>query len=291
MFSEIITVAAARYDVSEAVIEKDYYVTMLLKNMARRLPFLVFKGGTSLSKCYQIIHRFSEDIDLTVDRVLTQGMRRSLKNEIRDTVDEVGLSVENWDTIQSRRQYNRYEIVYSSHTALSAGLTDRIIIETSLMSLGMPAQMKPIEAMLTEVLKKEHQSIIKEFSLHPFSMKVQNIERTFIDKIFAICDYYLCEQTMRHSRHLYDIAKIWALITPNDSFRALIAEVRETRQSMKNCPSAQPDVIITEVLREIINRNVYQADYEKLTRNLLAEPFSYADTLEKLREVADSDLF
>ena len=61
------------------MIEKDYYVTMLLKNMARRLPFLVFKGGTSLSKCYQIIHRFSEDIDLTVDRVLTQGMRCSLK--------------------------------------------------------------------------------------------------------------------------------------------------------------------------------------------------------------------
>lgn len=56
----------------EAVIEKDYYVTMLLQELANRLPFLVFKGGTSLSKCYKVIQRFSEDIDLAVDEVLTQ---------------------------------------------------------------------------------------------------------------------------------------------------------------------------------------------------------------------------
>ena len=49
------------------VIEKDYYVTMLLKLLSDKIPYIVFKGGTSLSKCYKVIKRFSEDIDITID--------------------------------------------------------------------------------------------------------------------------------------------------------------------------------------------------------------------------------
>ena len=47
--------------------QKDYYVTVLLKLLAEKIPFIVFKGGTSLSKCHKVIRRFSEDIDLTID--------------------------------------------------------------------------------------------------------------------------------------------------------------------------------------------------------------------------------
>lgn len=49
------------------IIEKDYYVTVLLKLLAEKIPFIVFKGGTSLSKCHKVIRRFSEDIDLTIN--------------------------------------------------------------------------------------------------------------------------------------------------------------------------------------------------------------------------------
>lgn len=49
------------------IIEKDYYVTVFLKLLAEKIPFIVFKGGTSLSKCHKVIRRFSEDIDLTID--------------------------------------------------------------------------------------------------------------------------------------------------------------------------------------------------------------------------------
>lgn len=72
LFADVITETANCMSLPEAVIEKDYYVTMLLQGLAKRLPFLVFKGGTSLSKCYKVIQRFSEDIDLAVDEVLTQ---------------------------------------------------------------------------------------------------------------------------------------------------------------------------------------------------------------------------
>ena len=290
LFAEIVTETANHLCVLEAMVEKDYYVTMLLRNMTNKLPYLVFKGGTSLSKCYKVIQRFSEDIDLTSDKELTQGQRSKLKKVICGVVGELGLSIDNLRETHSRRNFNRYDISYSPVVAVSE-LTSRILIETSVMSLGIPFHEMPVESMLVEVLKDRYTNIIEEFSLQPFEMKVQSIERTFIDKIFAICDYYMSAQTERHSRHLYDIAKIWENISPDGTFRDLIETVRIARRDVKNCPSAQIEVDVSTVLCEIIEKNVYQMDYEKLTRNLLAESFSYANAISKLREIADRNLF
>ena len=73
-FRELITVVANEKHISESAVERDYYIVMMLKSLADS-PYAdqcVFKGGTSLSKCYPgSIDRFSEDIDLTVrDRIL-----------------------------------------------------------------------------------------------------------------------------------------------------------------------------------------------------------------------------
>lgn len=67
-FRELITVVANEKHISESAVERDYYIVMMLKSLADS-PYAdqcVFKGGTSLSKCYPgSIDRFSEDIDLT----------------------------------------------------------------------------------------------------------------------------------------------------------------------------------------------------------------------------------
>lgn len=65
-----------------AIIEKDYYVTMILKLLAADARGCVFKGGTSLSKCHKVIERFSEDIDIGFSGPLTEGQRKRLKDEI-----------------------------------------------------------------------------------------------------------------------------------------------------------------------------------------------------------------
>ncbi len=70
------------------IVEKDYYVTMILKNLVMKCPECVFKGGTSLSKCHHVIDRFSEDIDITFLNNLTQGMRRGLKNNVVAGISE-----------------------------------------------------------------------------------------------------------------------------------------------------------------------------------------------------------
>ena len=63
-FRDAIDLAYEQTGVMVQAIEKDYYVTMLLRLLAQKMPYIVFKGGTSLSKCHKVICRFSEDIDI-----------------------------------------------------------------------------------------------------------------------------------------------------------------------------------------------------------------------------------
>ena len=65
-FYDTLLVLDDRLNTSPAIIEKDYYVTIILKALAKRAPNLLFKGGTSLSKCHKIITRFSEDFDIAL---------------------------------------------------------------------------------------------------------------------------------------------------------------------------------------------------------------------------------
>ena len=65
-FKEMIDLASDFLGVSRETVEKDYYITMILKKLAQTKELsCVFKGGTSLSKCFQCINRYSEDIDIT----------------------------------------------------------------------------------------------------------------------------------------------------------------------------------------------------------------------------------
>lgn len=77
--ADVIRIAAADAGLPDAVMEKDYWVCYALDHLFHGCDFkdsLVFKGGTSLSKAYGLIDRFSEDIDLILDwRLLGYGIR------------------------------------------------------------------------------------------------------------------------------------------------------------------------------------------------------------------------
>ena len=58
----------------------------------------MFKGGTSLSKAFRVIDRFSEDIDITFTEHLGESRRKKLKyNIIKPAGDNIGLEIKNWD--------------------------------------------------------------------------------------------------------------------------------------------------------------------------------------------------
>lgn len=61
-----------------------------------------------------------------------------------------------------------------------------------------------------DMMAEEAPEALENFGLEPFEMKVQGLDRTLADKVFAICDYYMQERVKKHSRHIYDTYKVSA---------------------------------------------------------------------------------
>ena len=191
IFNDIILAASRSLGINSAIVEKDYYVTLLLKNIIERNSDVIFKGGTSLSKCYKVINRFSEDIDLGLNvNKATEGMKKSLKRDILNAIDDLNFKLDNADDIRTRMDFNRYQITYPVSETISF-IKPYLYIETAVFLKPFPYEIKTADSYIYRFLKDaNHKEIIDKYSLNPFEIKVQSLERTFIDKIFAIGDYY-----------------------------------------------------------------------------------------------------
>ncbi len=287
---EMIIQTANYYKIDVSIIEKDYYVTIMLKELSKRIDNMIFKGGTSLSKCYHLIERFSEDIDLNIEtsKHPTDSERQRLCNAIKETITDLDFELLNPENIRSRRDFNRFIIDYNS-IFTNANLKSNLIIETAVFIRSFPCVEKEVSSYLYEYMKlKGYDKIIAEYELEPFKIKVQSLERTFIDKLFAIADYYLANEKSEHSRHLYDLYKIKDNINFNEEFYELFKEVRNERKIHEKCLSAMDGVSIKDVLKEILEKDYYKADYEDITCNLLFEKVEYNTVKESLVSIINA---
>ena len=289
LFTEVITEANAQTGIAESIIEKDYYVTMILKLLAKSNPDIVFKGGTSLSKCFHLINRFSEDIDITFSEHIGESRRKKLKyNILKPISDELGMPIENWDSIESDKDYNYYLFAYQTVSEDEVpGIQSNVKLETALVSYSFPAEEKEVSSIIYEAIKDTAPDIIADYGLEPFTMKVQSVSRTFIDKIYALCDYYLEDKTKRFSRHLYDIHKLYPTITIDDDFKELTEQVREHRSHLSICPSAKDGVDAKKLIYEFLDKDFYKSDYDTITKTLISDDVTYEQTTLTLREIAD----
>lgn len=288
LFHDILLAVREETGIHSAIIEKDYYVTLLLQKIVEKNPEIIFKGGTSLSKCHKIIKRFSEDIDIGVNAdKATEGMRRNLKYDILSAVEELGFTVDNAEHIYSRTYFNRYQIEYPNTESVSY-IKPYLYVETATFMKPYPFEIKEADTYIYRFLKeKGMDELIKEYELQPFNVKVQTLERTFIDKLFALGDYYLTEKTNGYSRHLYDLYKIMPKITFDETFCKLFDEVREIRAKDRNCPSAKDGQDLKEILTRIYDEDYFENDFKSVTMGLLFEDVSYAQVKGNLKQIVD----
>lgn len=211
---------------------------------------------------------------------------------IISSANELGMNIENLDTIKSRQDYNRYIISYNSALPLTnEALKPAVLLETSYTAISFPTVVLPVHSYIGDMMKKEAPESIEEFMLLPFSMKVQGIDRTLADKIFAVCDYYLQNKVQKHSRHIYDIYKLIPHVPQNKDFKNLVHEVRNIRSQSPVCPSALPNVNVPQLLEQIIEEQAYKNDYDNLTTQLLEEQIPYDAAINSLKEIAHGDIF
>ena len=130
LFEQVILRTADDLGINPAIIEKDYYVTLFLKEIVKVYPDIIFKGGTSLSKCHKLIRRFSEDIDLNIDteNKPTEGQRKKLKEAIISVIAGLGFTLTNPDDVRSRRSYNKYIVDYDTVFGTQY-LKEKLIVE------------------------------------------------------------------------------------------------------------------------------------------------------------------
>lgn len=294
-FHDAIMAASAKFGFEPALIEKDYFVTLFLKRATERINGLVFKGGTSLSKCYKLIDRFSEDVDLTLDAEhFTQGRKRNSIKELIAVFDDLELILLNREKIElhTHGNFNRFEIQYPIKFQ-SDDVKSELIVEMTYIQKSYPSEESEASSYIGDFLKEAGSStILAEYGLEPFCVQVQALQRTLIDKVFALCDYYLSGDTERNSRHIYDIAKLLTKVNAFDgTLQVLVSNVRNDRKRNRTCLSAQDGVDVPEVLKSIINTEFFKKDYDETTLKLLSKPISYADAIKSLQTVIDSEIF
>ena len=293
LFEQVILRVSEDTGIEASIIEKDYYVTLFLQRIVAQLPNIIFKGGTSLSKCYKLINRFSEDIDLNIETEThpTEGQRKKLKEVIVSIIDGFGFTLTNPGNVRSRRDYNRYIVDYPTIFSTSY-LKEHLIVETAVYIKAYPCKRMLASSLIYDYLERNgYTDLIEQYVLQPFELNVQAAERTLVDKVFALGDYYLSDAVHEHSRHVYDIYKLLGVVTLDESMKELVKNVREERKPHVNCRSAKDGVDMNVLLQEIVDKDIYKPDYEEITSKMLFEEVSYETVVTALRKIIESGIF
>lgn len=208
-FYSIILEASSRLNIRPEFVEKDYYVTSLLKEIAKN-PEAMFKGGTSLVKGWRIEDRFSEDIDINLVPEIesTDSHRMKLCSCCENAILSLGLK---WtDDIRHRREFNRFTVPYNSFFSRNNILRDGLMIEEVAHKhtkvKNTTYTVLPISNYIWDAFAHtEWCDKLYALGLSPFNIPVQNMDVTFVEKCLSLSNKYLEGNSFRVGRHLYDI--------------------------------------------------------------------------------------
>jgi len=295
LFNDLLIRASQDLKINEALLEKDYFVMLLLSELHKSIPGLLFKGGTSCSRAYHAIERFSEDIDLSLDlKHLGRTHNINANHKVIEVCDRLGFKILDRDEVEkhSHGNFNCYYIEYPIVHTFSS-VKPYLQVEMTFYIPSYPSETKEVSSLLKDYLTSLNRTdIIQEYDLSSFKMSVQTLERTFIDKVFAICDYYERKEDVRNSRHIYDLYKIYQLIDiHSSSFKDLVHNVRNERRKNKTCLSSHEGYKINQTLNKIKNEAYFKHDYNQVTIQLLIKPASYEESIQVLDKIIQSKSF
>lgn len=246
VFAELIENAAEIIGLPQIYVEKDYWVTHALKRLSESdcAEQAIFKGGTSLSKAYKLIHRFSEDIDLAVlAGHLRDGPRKTLLKRIEEAVTRGLMPIKNDARISKGSKYRKTVYRYPRHvTGEEFGQASaELLIEINAFATPEPLEVLPVQTLIAEALLNQGRvDLIEDYELADFPVQVLSIRRTMVEKLLGIIkDSYHDDPVGRLSnriRHLYDICQILKCeehqaFLEGDDFHALCTACIEDERS------------------------------------------------------------
>ncbi len=223
---------AEQTGMSAFAVEKDWWVSRTLEIIFQMdiAKHLVFKGGTSLSKAWKLIHRFSEDIDLAIDKEFFEDFKGDIsKTQIGKLRKAAGVYTTKTFFVELEKEFQKrghenlkfkvieaidsdqdprvLEVYYPNMiNSSSEYILPRVQIEVSCRSLREPFTLKTFGSLVDEIYHD------KDFAEPLFEVPTVNPERTFLEKLFLLHEeFHRPEDKIRVdrlSRHLYDVYQL-----------------------------------------------------------------------------------
>lgn len=291
-------------------VEKDWWVTQAIALIFKTdlAPHLVFKGGTSLSKAWGLIERFSEDIDLAVDRsffgingpmngtkvsklrklsseYIASNFYPTLKKKFEDTGFKVDIRLA---PVQSSDQDPLIiEIYYPNVIQYPEYIQPRVLVEIGSRSLREPLSIRKFASLVGSSYPD------RPFADSPIDIPTVNPERTLLEKIFLLHEEFQKPiETIRIdrlSRHLYDIERLiqtthGEALLQNESLYKEIVQHRRNITPIRgiNYSFHKPEFINPIPPDAIMNG--WQKDYTIMQEQMIyGQSLSYEKMIENIR--------
>ena len=313
---DLFTQAGAETGLPPYAIEKDAWVTMVLRMLftSELSEHIVFKGGTSLSKVYGLIERFSEDVDLAIDRSylgydgdLSKGEIRKLRRASHDfsfkevpailqvQLKEYGIDPDLYEIEVPNTKVSDQdpEIIFVNYDSVfeeERYLPDRVQIEIGARSLNEPSSTSSISSLIDKTFGNS------EFVEIPFELKSIIPEKTFLEKIILLHEEFQKPKekirTHRMSRHLYDIFSIYntefglSALKDEKLFNTICSH-RTVFTPIKGVDYDTLNLADLNILPAEDFVGLYEADYQAMRENMI---YGESPEFEEILEVVGSIL-
>jgi len=212
LFADIINAASIELKISQQFVEKDYWITLVLSRLAKSkyVDESVFKGGTSLSKGYNLIDRFSEDVDIAIinDKGKTGN---EIKSIIRTIEKEITLDLKELQTDGVTSKGSRFrKSVFEYVTTEKGNVNNKLIVEINSFANPFPYQRFHIKSMVFDFLMQTaNEKYIVQHNLKPFEVNVLSKEQTLLEKMVSLIRVSFNENSIESIsskiRHFYDL--------------------------------------------------------------------------------------
>ena len=278
-FQALLSVIAEKTGIREDIIEKDYYLTLLLSELASwqaELP-AYFKGGTALYKAIGSLKRFSEDIDLTVE---VQDCSKSQGKKRLETAANGYASLSR--TSDKAREINAkgsITSVYEYQPVTKIDVDDAlqrfgyVKVEATSFTISEPVESLMVLPLLYSEATTEQQSILHDsYDVFSFEVKTIKMERIFADKILAAEFYYQRQMLFDVAKHLYDLTllmntkRIAALLAREDELLKMLEYKRREEQHRIGSDLAEKPFDEFQLFKALENDTKLQATFAEMQR-------------------------
>ena len=306
LFRDAVRITAQQMNIPSEFVEKDYWVTYALFTIFNNEigKDTVFKGGTALSKCYHLIERFSEDIDLVVLRREGESNNRlttkikTISDVVKAVLPEVNIEGLTQKMGMNRKTAHSYNKEFKGNYGQ---VRDVIVVEATWLGYYEPYTTKSIVSFVGQMMLDKNQSdIAKENGLLPFDLLALEPIRTICEKIMSLVRFSYGENPMddlkKKIRHTYDLHQLlkqdeFLQFFQSTDFDSMLLKVanddivsfRNNNSWLNHHPK---EALIFKDLENVWSelKTIYNDDFKNLVYGALPNNEAVLETLKMIQE-------